>query len=114
MFIILGVLSGMFCANACPHFIKGVCGERFRTPFARGEKNRKSKHPQTSSPIVNVVWAFCNLLISGIFGFFTFSGNDDGNLLIRLALFGAGFFLFSLVTAKIFADKRGVGGKSDE
>jgi hypothetical protein len=27
--------AGMFLANAVPHFVKGVCGNRFPTPFAR-------------------------------------------------------------------------------
>jgi hypothetical protein len=47
--------AGAFLVNAVPHFVSGVCGRRFPTPFAsppgKGE----------SSPIVNVLWGAINL-----------------------------------------------------
>jgi hypothetical protein len=50
--------AGAFLVNAVPHFVTGVTGRRFPTPFAsppgKGE----------SSPIVNVLWAAVNLLIA--------------------------------------------------
>jgi hypothetical protein len=48
--------AGMFLANAVPHFVHGISGDRFPTPFA---------HPPgkgLSSPTVNVAWALLNLL----------------------------------------------------
>jgi hypothetical protein len=47
--------AGMFLANAVPHFVHGISGDRFPTPFA---------HPPgrgLSSPTVNVVWALTNV-----------------------------------------------------
>jgi hypothetical protein len=43
--------AGMFLANAIPHFVNGVSGDRFPTPFA----NPPGKG--LSSPTVNVAWA---------------------------------------------------------
>lgn len=44
--VLLGFASGTFAANATPHFVKGITGERFPTPFG-------------GSPVINVVagWA---------------------------------------------------------
>lgn len=48
---------GAFLVNAVPHFVSGVCGHKFPTPFAsppgKGE----------SSPTVNVLWGTFNLAI---------------------------------------------------
>lgn len=50
-------LAGVFLANAVPHWVAGIGGRRFQSPFARppgvGE----------SSPIVNVLWGGVNLAI---------------------------------------------------
>ena len=27
--------AGVFLANAVPHFVKGICGDKFPTPFAK-------------------------------------------------------------------------------
>ena len=49
--------GGCFLVNAVPHFVSGVMGRRFPSPFAsppgKGE----------SSPMVNVLWAALNLVI---------------------------------------------------
>ncbi len=49
--------AGVFLANAVPHFVKGVSGDAFPTPFA---------HPPgkgLSSPLVNVLWALLNVIL---------------------------------------------------
>ena len=51
--------AGAFFTNAIPHIVKGVCGERFPTPFAR------PRGVGNSSPVANVIWGFCNLAIGG-------------------------------------------------
>jgi hypothetical protein len=49
--------GGAFLVNAVPHFVNGVSGRRFPSPFAsppgKGE----------SSPTVNVLWGSLNLAI---------------------------------------------------
>src|ERR1700733_6221283 len=46
--------SGLLLANAVPHFVQGISGEKFQSPFASppgvGE----------SSPTINVLWGFAN------------------------------------------------------
>jgi len=49
--------AGAFLANVVPHFVHGISGNRFPTPFA---------HPPgrgLSSPTVNVAWAWLNLIV---------------------------------------------------
>jgi hypothetical protein len=52
--------AGAFVANGVPHFVQGICGNRFQTPFASppgvGE----------SSAIVNVIWGWANFVVAGV------------------------------------------------
>ena len=50
---LLDLVAGAFAANAIPHLVKGITGERHMTPFAR-----------RSSPAVNVAWGFANVLVA--------------------------------------------------
>jgi hypothetical protein len=86
----------MFLTNVVPHFVQGVSGNRFPTPFA---------HPPgkgLSSPTVNVLWALLNLLL----GYILFrvgklaSGGD-----LALAIFFAGIAAISTVSSLRFAKK---------
>ena len=52
--------AGIFLANAVPHFMHGISGDRFPTPFARPPGKG------LSSPTVNVVWALFNLVVGYI------------------------------------------------
>jgi hypothetical protein len=50
--------GGAFLANAVPHYVNGVSGHPFQSPFA---------HPTgegLSSALVNVLWGFANLVIA--------------------------------------------------
>lgn len=49
--------AGVFLANVIPHFVAGVTGQLFPTPFA------SPPGVGLSSPLVNVIWALMNLLI---------------------------------------------------
>lgn len=50
-------IAGLFLANGMPHFVNGISGRKFQSPFASppgvGE----------SSPLVNVIWGTINFLI---------------------------------------------------
>jgi hypothetical protein len=63
--------GGMFLVNAVPHFVAGVMGRKFPSPFAsppgKGE----------SSPMVNVLWGAFNLVIGYLLVFHV------GDFLIR-------------------------------
>jgi len=88
--------AGMFLANVVPHYVHGISGDRFPTPFA------KPPGKGLSSPTVNVVWALFNMVV----GYLLFragkvsSGGDLG-----LALFFAGIVAISIMLSVNFANK---------
>ena len=49
--------AGAFLTNVVPHFVHGISGDRFPTPFA------KPPGQGLSSPLVNMVWALVNLVV---------------------------------------------------
>lgn len=53
---IAALFAGFFLANTVPHFVHGISGDRFPTPFS------KPPGKGLSSPTVNVLWACFNLL----------------------------------------------------
>jgi len=52
-----GFFAGIFLANAVPHFIQGISGNKFPTPFAKPPGKGLSPAP------VNVIWGLVNMLI---------------------------------------------------
>lgn len=52
--------AGVFLINVLPHFINGISGRSFPTPFA----NPPGKG--LSPPVLNIVWATINLLIGSL------------------------------------------------
>lgn len=61
--------AGVFLANAVPHFIHGISGNRFPTVFS------KPRGVGLSSPTVNVLWALCCLVV----GYLLLGKGDPGN-----------------------------------
>ncbi len=49
--------AGLFLANGVPHFVNGISGRKFQTPFASPPAVGES------SPVVNVTWGLFNLAI---------------------------------------------------
>jgi hypothetical protein len=88
--------AGVFLANAMPHFMKGVCGDRFPTPFA------KPPGKGLSSPMVNVVWALANLVVGAIL--FHKGHVMRGNPVMWI-VFCLGFAAMSLMSSVIFTTK---------
>ncbi len=54
---VLFFLAGALLANGAPHFVQGISGHKFQTPFARfyGQKE--------SPAIVNVIWGWQNFAV---------------------------------------------------
>jgi hypothetical protein len=52
--------AGISLANAVPHFVHGISGDPFPTPFARPPGKG------LSSPTVNVLWALFNLAVGHV------------------------------------------------
>jgi hypothetical protein len=88
--------AGIFLANVVPHFVHGISGDRFPTPFA------KPPGKGLSSPTVNVVWALLNLAV-GYFLFHIgkiFSGDN-----LALVVFFVGIAAISIMSSVNFAKK---------
>jgi hypothetical protein len=96
--------GGIFLTNAVPHFVSGVMGRPFQTPFA------KPPGVGLSSSTVNVLWGSLNL----VFGYLlvcrvgSFSLRST-NCAVAL---GLGVLLFGIVSARSFG--RFHGGNSPE
>jgi hypothetical protein len=85
--------AGMFLANVVPHYIHGISGETFPTPFA----NPPGKG--LSSPTVNVLWGLLNLVI----GYLLLRASKISNKnKWALILFFAGIVLISLMASMTF------------
>src|SRR3984885_9236552 len=54
-FYLFAFVSGLFLANGVPHFVQGISGHWFQSPFGypRGVGE--------SSPLSNTLWGFANL-----------------------------------------------------
>ena len=91
-----GFWAGAFLANFVPHFIKGIAGDKFPTPFS------KPPGKGLSSPTVNVLWALLNLLV----GYILYRvGKVSSQDCLSLIIFFAGFALMSIMLAKNFVNK---------
>ena len=51
--------AGAFLANGVPHFVQGICGNKFQTPFA------SPRGAGEFSATVNVIWGWFNFIIGG-------------------------------------------------
>jgi uncharacterized membrane protein len=56
-FYLLQFLAGALLANSVPHFVQGICGNKFQSPFA------KPPGMGESSAVVNVLWGFFNFVV---------------------------------------------------
>jgi len=88
--------AGMFIANTVPHFIHGVSGDSFPTPFA----NPPGKG--LSSPTVNVWWGLLNLVI----GYLLYRGGKINNSnKVSVLIFFIGIVVMSVMLSIAFVEK---------
>ena len=88
--------AGFFLANVVPHYIHGVSGDAFPTPFA----NPPGKG--LSSPLVNTLWALFNLVIGYVL--LRVSKVSPRNKALLITFF-AGIVAVSIMLSIAFADK---------
>ena len=91
--------AGVFLTNAVPHFVSGVRGEPFQSPFA------KPPGKGLSSSTVNVVWGFANLVI----GYLLIArvGAFDWRAIDQIVALGAGTLIGALLLARTFGRLHG-------
>jgi hypothetical protein len=94
----------MFLANFFPHFIAGMSGARFYTPFAtppfRG----------LSSPMVNMLYALFNLAMA--YGLLVVVGGLKLEDVSHALVSAAGFGLMSVFIARSVTKLKGLGAAS--
>ena len=95
LYYVMAFFGGAFSANFVPHFVRGITGSAFPTPFAN-----PPPPIGMSPPMVNVAWALFNLFV--------------GYLLLRYGRFSIrnwasvipafiGFAAMSLMLANVFS-----------
>ena len=88
--------AGMFIANFVPHFIHGVSGDVFPSPFS----TPAGKGP--SSPTVNVFWALFNLAVGYIL---MRAGKVSNQRLVSVIVFFLGILVMSWMLSVVFQEK---------
>jgi hypothetical protein len=92
-------VGGAFLANAVPHFVSGVMGRPFQSPFA------KRPGEGLSSATVNVLWAYINIVVGYVL--VVRVGDFQSRNTSHLVVLGLGSLLASLVLARQFGRVRG-------
>lgn len=86
--------GGALLSNALPHFVSGVCGRPFQTPFARPPGQG------LSSATVNVLWGAFNLIVGYLLVWRV--GSFDIRATGPVIALGAGIVLTGLASARLF------------
>ena len=86
--------GGAFLANAVPHFVSGISGRPFPTPFANppGRGN--------SSPTVNVLWSALNVAVG--FALLRLVGRFEIRVVGDVVAAGLGGLVTALMLARAF------------
>lgn len=88
--------AGFFLANVVPHYVHGVSGDGFPSPFA----NPPGKG--LSSPLINVLWALFNLVV----GYYLYrAGKISSGNRVALLVFFLGIAACSIMLSLTFVDK---------
>jgi len=96
--------GGIFLANAIPHFVSGMMGRPFQSPFA------KPPGKGLSSSTVNVLWGFFNTVVGYLL--VVRVGDFDLKSISDVLALAVGALLISLQSARHFG--RFHGGNSPE
>ncbi|TPW26649.1 hypothetical protein FJU08_21920 [Martelella alba] len=99
------LFGGAFLANAVPHFVSGMTGRAFQSPFA------KPTGVGLSSSTVNVLWGFANFVIAYLLiacvGAFDFHAPD------QVIATGLGILLIGIFSARHFGRLHGGNASTD-
>jgi hypothetical protein len=91
--------GGAFLTNALPHFMSGVVGAAFQSPFA------SPPGVGLSSSTVNVLWGLFNLAVGYLL--VCRVGSFDLRKTRHVVVLGAGILLMSVMLARIFGRLHG-------
>ena len=86
--------AGFFLANVVPHFVNGVSGNQFPSPFG------DPPGVGLSSPTTNVIWGLINLVI----GYLLFrAGKVSSSSIVTIILLFLGITVCALMCSAAFA-----------
>lgn len=91
--------GGIFAANAVPHYVAGMMGRPFQSPFA------KPPGQGLSSSKVNVLWGFLNAVIAYLLVLHV--GAFHPRMASHIVAFGSGALLISVNMAHHFGKFHG-------
>src|ERR1700730_15067699 len=91
--------GGIFLANAFPHFVSGMLGRPFQSPFA------KPPGKGLSQSTVNVLWGFFNAVIGYLLVLRV--GHFDVRSTSHVLVLAVGALLISLLSARHFGQFHG-------
>jgi hypothetical protein len=91
--------GGAFLSNAVPHYVSGVVGRPFQSPFA------KPPGKGLSSSTVNVLWGFANLVVSYVL--ILRVGQFDLRAVDQIASMASGLLLMGVMAARSFGQLHG-------
>ncbi len=91
--------GGIFLANAVPHYVSGVMGRAFQSPFA------KPPGKGLSSSTVNVLWGFANIILGYVLIFRV--GTFDLRVADHVIAAGLGILSGGIVLSRIFGPLHG-------
>ena len=95
---VIRFFAGAFLANGIPHFVNGISGREFPTPFA------SPPGIGLSPPWVNMIWGLSNLVV-GIVLLWVFAGYRFG-VNAETLLVAGGFAVMGVVLALRFGRVR--------
>jgi hypothetical protein len=86
--------AGLFLTNGIPHFVNGMSGRRFPSPFG------KPPGVGLSSPYTNILWGLFNFLV----GYFIIKvfGSVDTGISLDMLIFVLGGVAIAFVCARQF------------
>ncbi|MCL1942243.1 MAG: hypothetical protein FWF54_01645 [Candidatus Azobacteroides sp.] len=85
--------AGFILTNFIPHFVKGICGEAFPSPFA------SPPGKGLSSPMINVLWGLFNLVV----GYLLFrAGKISNQRILTVIIFFIGIVLCGITCSISF------------
>src|ERR1700729_2127609 len=102
LYLVSYFIGGFFSCNAIPHFVSGVMGRSFQSPFA------KPPGEGLSSSTVNVLWGAFNFVVAYIL--ICRVGDFDLRATDHVLALGFGALAIALASARLFG--RFHGGNS--
>jgi len=90
MYVVLYFISGLFAANGVPHFIKGITGQQYQTPFG-----------QPSGAFANVVWGSASFVIAWLLWHYVGLHRSLNHTVRYEIAFGVGVFVMALLLASL-------------